>query len=52
MDKEVICSKCGSIYQLSYTRTITRDKDSMIECTVCGQLLYSWNAKLLKKGSK
>jgi hypothetical protein len=46
MDKEKTCSNCGSIYRLSYTRCIMRDRDS-IDCEVCGVELHRWNeAKL------
>jgi DNA-directed RNA polymerase subunit RPC12/RpoP len=55
-DNEV-CSKCGSIYNMSYTRTIMRDKDS-IDCDVCGNRLFSWNeakiwsSKLIERHEK
>lgn len=42
MDKTKICSKCGSIYKLSYSRTTMRDQDK-IDCEVCGEELYRWN---------
>ena len=54
MEKEKICSTCGSIYELSYTRVTMRDQDS-INCEICGQLLHRWSqakvwdAKLLEK---
>ena len=42
MDKET-CKKCGSVYELKYTRLIARDKDS-IECEVCNEpKLHVWN---------
>jgi hypothetical protein len=57
MNKEKICPNCGSVYELSFQRTIMRDHDS-IDCTVCGHLLHSWSeakiweAKLIQKKDK
>lgn len=54
MTKHITCSKCGSTYELTYTRTIMRDQDS-IDCDICGQLLHRWSeakvwsAKLIDK---
>lgn len=54
MKKLKTCSKCGSVYELSYTRTIMRDQDS-IECKVCDEQLHQWSeakiweAKLMEK---
>lgn len=54
MDKEKVCQKCGSVYKLTYVRTIMRDKDS-IDCMVCGEPLHSWSeakiweAELIRK---
>lgn len=42
MDKIQICKKCGSQYELTFTRTTMRDKDN-IECKICGESLYEWN---------
>lgn len=42
MSERITCSKCGSIYELSYTRITMRDRDS-IDCKVCGKELYSWS---------
>lgn len=39
---EIKCKKCGSLYELKYTRTIMRDKD-VINCHICGEELYSWS---------
>lgn len=36
------CSKCGSIYELTYVNIIMRDSDS-IDCKICGEKLYSWS---------
>ena len=36
------CIKCGSVYELTSSRTIFRDNDS-IKCQVCGNEIYSWN---------
>jgi len=53
-DKNVECRKCGSQYELLYTKTTMRDKD-YISCQVCGEKRYSWNeakiweAKLVKR---
>lgn len=54
---EIICSRCGSLYKLRYTRTIMRDKDSL-DCEFCGCEIYSWNeakiwsAVLIKAGKR
>jgi len=40
--KKIECGKCGSLYELSFTRLITRDSDS-ISCEVCGEELYRWD---------
>lgn len=54
MESKTTCTKCGSVYELTYTRTIMRDKDS-ITCEICGQEIYRWNeakiwsAKLIEK---
>ena len=54
MNKEKICSQCGSIYELSFTRVAMRDQDSIV-CEICGQLLHrwseakAWEAKLIQK---
>lgn len=54
MEKLKTCTGCGSVYELSFTRTLMRDKD-LINCEVCGELLYQWSeakiweAKLNKK---
>ena len=42
MDKVKVCSKCGSVYQLSFIRIIARDSDS-IDCEVCGEQLHRWS---------
>lgn len=54
MEKLKTCATCGSVYELSFTRTIMRDQDSL-DCDVCGELLHRWSeakiweAKLLEK---
>jgi len=51
----VICPQCGSEYEVTSQKTITRDIDS-IECDVCGVTLKQWSgstiyaAKLIKRG--
>lgn len=40
--RTITCKRCGSIYELTYERTITKDTDS-IDCEICGKKLYSWN---------
>ncbi len=53
----VRCEKCGSVYDLSFTRTIARDKDSLL-CDICGETIHKWNeakiwdSKLIKEDSK
>lgn len=48
------CNNCGSLYELDFDRTISRDNDS-IDCQICGELLHEWDeakiwsAKLLEK---
>jgi len=48
------CGMCGSIYELSYSRTTMRDQDS-IDCDICGEQLHWWSeakiweAKLIEK---
>jgi ribosomal protein S27E len=42
MSEKITCAKCGSVYELSYTRTIMRDRDS-VDCRICGEELYSWS---------
>lgn len=55
MTLKVICSGCGSEYELTKYKIIIRDKDT-INCSVCGKELKSWNggemwtSKLIKKG--
>lgn len=39
---KVECSKCGSVYELSFTRIRERDKDS-IECRNCRTVIHSWH---------
>ena len=57
MEKTKKCAKCGSLYELSFTRSIMRDKDS-IDCEICGGLLLQWSeskiweAKLLEKSDR
>ncbi len=54
MENIQTCNKCGSIYELLFTRSIMRDKDS-IDCGVCGRELHKWSeakiweAKLIEK---
>jgi hypothetical protein len=54
MEKEIACEKCGSVYELSFTKTIMCDQDSL-PCEICGQLLHRWReakiweAKLIHK---
>lgn len=54
MNKQITCNKCGSLYELSFTRIIMRDSDS-IDCDVCGEQLYQWSeakiwsAKLIER---
>ena len=38
---EIVCTKCGSIYELSSKSYHMLDKDT-INCEVCGNKLYSW----------
>lgn len=51
-----ICSKCGSVYELSEHKIIFRDRDSL-DCDVCGATYMKWNGavmfsgKLIKRGS-
>ncbi|MBS1175032.1 MAG: hypothetical protein H6R05_1163 [Burkholderiaceae bacterium] len=40
--EKITCAKCGSVYELSYTRTIMRDKD-VINCEICHNQIYSWS---------
>ena len=42
MKRIQICTKCGSVYELSFTRTIMRDQDS-IDCDVCAEQLHRWS---------
>ena len=48
------CGKCGSLYELSGTRTSMRDQD-VINCDICGEQLHRWSeakiweAKLIEK---
>ncbi len=54
MDKNILCSKCGSKYRLTFTRIRERDKDK-IYCNVCGELLFEydeakiWSANLVER---
>jgi len=54
MKKLEPCGKCGSVYELSFTRTTMRDQD-YIDCDICGVQLYRWSeakiweAKLIEK---
>jgi len=54
MKKIQTCTKCGSVYELSFTRTVMRDQDS-IDCEVCGERLHRWSeakiweAKLIER---
>jgi hypothetical protein len=54
MEKRKVCSKCGSVFELTYGRTIIRDQDS-INCEVCGEELHRWSeakmwsAKLIER---
>lgn len=56
-ERNIICSNCGSEYELYKTKTIMRDKDSET-CDICGNELISWNGaamyhvKLIKRGNK
>ncbi|MBL7717696.1 MAG: hypothetical protein JNL72_02580 [Flavipsychrobacter sp.] len=51
---KVVCSGCGSVYELSSNKIPVRDKDTL-ECEVCNTQIYSWNeakiwyAKLVEK---
>lgn len=55
--KNIVCTECGSEYELSFKKIPVRDKD-YICCEVCNKNLYSWNeakiwtAKLIKKNLK
>lgn len=40
--KNVTCSKCGSVYELTSTKIMFRDKDSL-SCDVCNQVIHQWN---------
>ena len=50
----ITCTNCGSVYELDFVRTISRDKDS-VDCQICGRLLHDWDeakiwsAKLIEK---
>jgi hypothetical protein len=54
MGKLQTCTKCGSIYDITFTRITVRDQDA-INCEVCGELLHRWSeakiweAKLVEK---
>lgn len=36
-----ICSKCKSLYELSFVRTLFPDRNS-VDCEVCGEHLQMW----------
>lgn len=40
--EKVTCSNCGSVYELTYTKVMFRDKDSL-SCEVCNQVIHRWN---------
>ena len=40
------CPQCGSVYEITYTKIIMRDKDS-IACEVCGAELVRWNGAVI-----
>jgi hypothetical protein len=52
---QVICPKCGSVYERRSEKVIFRDSDAR-KCDVCDQVLDRWNGsriptfKLLKRG--
>lgn len=54
---QVTCAGCGSVYELSYSKTIMRDQDS-IECEVCGKEIHRWSeakiwtARLIERGQR
>jgi len=42
MSETISCSHCGAEYEVTYTKTMFRDRDSE-DCEVCGEHLASWN---------
>lgn len=42
MKEKISCKKCGAIYELSFTKTTQRDRDS-ISCEICSSVIFRWN---------